>query len=64
MNCSAITSCSNPKISKMGEEFFCFKCYQSFKKDENDQPKQVNIYQCCENPNIQFGDQNNFCFNC
>ena len=64
MNCSATTSCSNPKISKMEDEFFCFNCYQNFKKEENDQPERVNIYQCCETPDIHFGDLNDVCVNC
>ena len=64
MNCSATTKCSNPKISKMGDEFFCFNCFQSFIKDENTTPERVNIYQCCENPNIHFGDQNDVCISC
>ena len=32
MNCSATTSCSNPKISKWEDEFFCFNCYDVLKK--------------------------------
>ena len=64
MNCSATTSCSNPKISKWEDEFFCFNCFQSFIKDENVTPERVNIYQCCENPNIHFGDLNDVCINC
>ena len=64
MNCSASTSCSNPKISKWENEFFCFNCYQSFQKDENTTPERVNIYQCCETPNIHFGDLNDVCVNC
>ena len=64
MNCSSMTQCSNPKISKMEDEFFCFNCYQNFKKDENDQPERVNPYQCCEKPDIHFGDLNDVCINC
>ena len=64
MECSAKTRCSNPKISKWENEFFCFNCYQSFKKDENTTPERVNIYQCCEIPNIHFGDLNDVCINC
>ena len=67
MECSAKTRCSNPKISNIGDEFFCFNCYQSFikeEKEENDQPEKVNIYQCCSNPNIHFGDLNDVCTNC
>ena len=64
MNCSSTTSCSNPKISKMEQEFFCFNCFQSFIKDENTTPEQVNIYQCCEIPNIFFGDLQDVCINC
>ena len=54
MNCSTTTSCSNPKLVHMEDEFFCFNCYQNFKKDENTTPERVNPYQCCENPNIPF----------
>ena len=64
MNCSATSSCSNPKISKWEDEFFCFNCYQNFKKEENTTQERVNIYQCCENPNIHFGDLNDVCVNC
>ena len=64
MNCSASTSCSNQKLVNIEDEFFCFNCYQSFKKDENDQPERVNIYQCCETPDIHFGDLNDVCINC
>ena len=64
MNCSATTSCSNPKIVNMENEFFCFNCYQNFKKEENDQPERVNPYQCCERPDIHFGDLNDVCVNC
>ena len=64
MNCSATTSCSNPKISKMRDEFFCFNCFESFIKDENTTPERVNIYQCCETPDIHFGDLNDVCVNC
>ena len=64
MNCSATSSCSNPKISKWEDEFFCFNCYQNFKKEENTTQERVNPYQCCENPNIHFGDLNDVCINC
>ena len=64
MNCSATTSCSNPKLVNMEDEFFCFNCYQSFIKEENDQPERVNPYQCCESPDIYFGDLNDVCVNC
>ena len=64
MNCSALTSCSNPKISKWEDNFFCFNCFESFIKDENATPERANIYQCCENPNIHFGDLNDVCINC
>ena len=64
MNCSASTSCSNPKISKWEDEFFCFNCFETFIKNENITPEQVNIYQCCENPNIHFGIIHDVCINC
>ena len=64
MNCSATSSCSNPKIVHMEDEFFCFNCYQNFKKEENTTQERVNPYQCCENPNIHFGDLNDVCINC
>ena len=64
MECSAKTRCSNPKISKWENEFFCFNCYQSFKKEENTTPERVNIYQCCETHDIYFGDLNDVCINC
>ena len=70
MNCSVSTRCSNPKISKMGDEFFCFNCFESFKKEEKKEEKdyknlkKVNPYQCCESPDIQFKDQNDVCMNC
>ena len=69
MECSAKTRCSNPKLTNMEDEFFCFNCYQSFKKQEKKEekdykPKKVNPYQCCESPDIQFGDQNDVCMNC
>ena len=58
MVCTSSTSCENPKISKWEDNFFCFNCFESFTKDENTTPERVNIYQCCENPNIHFGDLN------
>ena len=70
MECSVGNRCSNPKISKMGDEFFCFNCYQSFKKEEKNEEKnyknlkKVNIYECCETPDIHFGDLNDVCTNC
>ena len=66
MNCSATTSCSNPKLMNMENEFFCFNCYQSFikEKDEDEEPKKVNPYQCCDEPEILFNDNNDFCINC
>ena len=69
MECSAKTRCSNPKLTNMEDEFFCFNCYQSFikeeKKEEKDyKPKKVNPYQCCETPDIHFGDLNDVCTNC
>ena len=70
MECSAKTRCSNPKLTNMEDEFFCFNCYQSFKekekkeKEKDYKPKKVNPYQCCENPDIHFGDLNNVCMNC
>ena len=64
MNCSATTSCSNPKIVHIEDQFFCFNCYQNFIKDENTTQERVNIYQCCETPNIHFGDLNDICMNC
>ena len=64
MNCSATTRCSNPKISKWEDNFFCFNCFESFIKDENATPERANIYQCCENPNIHFGDIHDVCINC
>ena len=64
MNCSVTSSCSNPKISKWEDEFFCFNCYQNFKKEENTTPERVNPYQCCEKPDIHFGDLNDVCINC
>ena len=64
MNCSASTICSNQKLVNIEDEFFCFNCYQSFKKDENTTPERVNIYQCCETPDIHFGDLNDVCVNC
>ena len=64
MKCSATSSCSNPKIVNMEDEFFCFNCYQNFKKEENTTPERVNIYQCCNTPDIHFGDLNDVCINC
>ena len=64
MECSATSSCSNPKIVNMEDEFFCFNCYQNFKKEENTTPERVNIYQCCNTPDIHFGDLNDVCINC
>ena len=69
MECSAKTRCSNPKLTNMEDEFFCFNCYQSFKKEEKKEekdykPKKVNPYQCCETPDIHFGDLNDVCTNC
>ena len=64
MECSATSSCSNPKIVNMEDEFFCFNCYQNFKKEENTTPERVNIYQCCNTPDIHFGDLNDVCVNC
>ena len=37
---------------------------EAFKKDENVTPERVNIYQCCETPDIHFGDLNDVCTNC
>ena len=68
--CSATSSCSNPKISKIGDEFFCLNCFELIikdkkdEKDENVTPERVNIYQCCETPDIHFGDLNDVCMNC
>ena len=64
MNCSSTTRCLNPRISKWEDEFFCFNCFQSFKKEENETPERVNRYQCCSNPNIYFNDQHDICLNC
>ena len=64
MKCSATSSCSNPKLVHMEDQFFCFNCYQNFKKDENTTPERVNPYQCCESPDIQFEDIQDICINC
>ena len=54
----------------MGDEFFCFNCFESFikeKKEEKEKdykPKKVNPYQCCESPDIHFGDLNDVCISC
>ena len=64
MKCSATSSCSNPKLVHMEDEFFCFNCYQNFIKDENTTQERVNPYQCCKRPNIHFGDLNDVCMNC
>ena len=66
MICSNEDSCLNPKLVNMEEEFFCFNCYGSFtkKEEENEEPRRVNKYNCCESHDIQFGDLNDVCMNC
>ena len=71
MKCSAISYCENPKISNMGDEFFCFNCFETYmiikeekEKEKNYKPKKVNPYQCCETPDIHFGDLNDVCVIC
>ena len=62
-----MSCCNNPNIDKLGDDFiFCYNCYQSFKEEEEEDetPKRANIYQCCESPNIYYGDQNDICINC
>ena len=41
MECSTKTRCSNPKISKMGDEFFCFNCFESFIKEKKKKKKKI-----------------------
>ena len=44
---------------------FVFNCYGSFKKSEEKSIKnKINKYNCCENPNIIFGDTNDICMSC
>ena len=63
--CSTESRCQNSTIIETGDEKFCFNCYQSFKKSEEKPIKnKINKYNCCENPNIIFGDLNDICMSC
>ena len=63
--CSISSKCDNPNTIIIDDEKFCFNCYQSFKKREEKLLKnKINKYNCCENPNIIFGDLNDICIIC
>ena len=63
--CSIESRCENPIIVETDDEKFCFNCYQSFKKSEEKSIKnKINKYNCCENPNIIFGDIHDICMSC
>ena len=61
--CSISSKCNNPNTIVIDDEKFCFNCLQSFKKSEEKIIK-INKYNCCENPNIIFGDLNDICISC
>ena len=63
--CSINSRCQNPAIVETDDEKFCFNCYQSFNKsDEKSIKTKINKYNCCEKPNIIFGDIHDICLNC
>ena len=63
--CSINSRCENPTIVETDDEKFCFNCYESFKKSEEKPIKtKINKYDCCENPNILFGDVHDICMSC
>ena len=63
--CSTESRCKNPIIVETDGEKFCFNCYESFKKSEEKPIKnKINKYNCCENPNIIFGDIHDICMSC
>ena len=65
MVCDGINYCKNPKLNNTEGNIFCFNCYGSYKKDENvSTPIQVDKYQCCNEPNILYEENQDICINC
>ena len=62
--CSISSKCKNPDTIVVDDLKFCFNCYQSFKKSEEKTIIKINKYDCCENPNIIFGDIHDICISC
>ena len=62
MKCTLETTCSNPELETIDNEVFCFNCYGLYEKGIK--KKLHKLYECCENPNIIFGDLNDVCISC
>ena len=63
--CSTESRCQKPNTIVVDDEKFCLNCFQSFKiSDEKPINIKINKYNCCENPNIIFGDLNDICISC